>query len=152
MVFSIAYHFLQDRPTAEELAQDVFLQLYEHFAEMESPAHVVFWLRKVACHRAIDQSRRRRLRPKVGLDQVPEPVSPPGCRTDPMLARRLRSLLGGLPDKTRMILVLRFQEDLEIEEIARLMAIPVGTVKSQLQRGLAKLRAKARRILGEVFV
>ena len=151
MVFSIGYHFLQDRPAAEELAQDVFLQLYRNLGSLETPEHVARWLRKVACHRAIDYARRRRLRPQVGLDQAPEPASAPAAG-DPMLSRRLRALVASLPEKTRMIVILRFQEDLEIEEIARAMAIPAGTVKSQLQRGLAKLREKFSRVFTEVAV
>src|ERR1022692_4148087 len=46
MVFSIAWHLLRDRAVAEELAQDVFLSLYQHLAELESPEHVQFWLRR----------------------------------------------------------------------------------------------------------
>lgn len=149
MVFSIGYHFLQDRAAAEELAQDVFLQLYQNLGGLESPEHVVRWLRRVACHRAIDHARRRKLRPQIGLDQAPEPASMPPVG-DPMLSRRLRNLLASLPEKTRMILILRFQEDLEIEEIAKTLAIPAGTVKSRLQRGLANLREKAGRVLAEV--
>src|SRR5262245_48357983 len=71
MVYSIARHYLHDRALAEELAQEVFLQLHRNIKSIESPAHLVFWLRKVASHRAIDQSRRLRLRPRVGLDSAP---------------------------------------------------------------------------------
>ena len=58
MVFSIAYHFLRDRALAEEVAQEVFLQLHQSVEEMKSGAHVGFWLRRVASHRAIDCSLR----------------------------------------------------------------------------------------------
>ena len=54
MVFSIAFHFLQDRSAAEELAQDVFLQLFRHLDRLESADHVTFWLRRVTAHRCID--------------------------------------------------------------------------------------------------
>ena len=47
MVFSIAWHVLRDRAVAEELAQDVFLSLHRHLAELESPEHVLYWLRRV---------------------------------------------------------------------------------------------------------
>src|SRR3974390_206885 len=58
MVFGIAYHFLRDWAAAEEVAQDVFLQLYRNFGELESDAHVTFWLRKVTSHRCVDYLRR----------------------------------------------------------------------------------------------
>src|ERR1700684_4566243 len=75
MVFSIALHFLRDRSAAEEVAQDVFLQLHRHFATIET-ARVMFWLRKVTSHRAIDYIRRRKLRATVALENLPEPSSP----------------------------------------------------------------------------
>lgn len=147
MVFSIAYHHLQDRALAEEVAQDVFLQLHRNLASLESCAHVTNWLRRVACHRSIDAGRRNRLR-QVGLESVPEPVDG-GPPADPMLRRRLRQLVASLPEKARMVVVLRYQEEMELQEIADLLEIPVGTVKSQLQRSLAMLREKAGHTLGD---
>ena len=64
--------------------------------------------------------------------------------------RRLRQLIASLPEKQRMVVVLRYQEDLEPEEIARVLHMPVGTVKSQLQRSLAVLREKVTRTMGMV--
>jgi len=148
MVFSIAYHFLHDRAAAEELAQDVFLQLYRSFDELESPGHVTNWLRRVASNRCIDQCRRRRLMPRIGLDRIAEPASP-ASEPDPMLSRRLRQLVASLPENWRAVIVLRYQEELENEEIARTLGMPVGTVKSQISRALDFLREKASRVLGE---
>ena len=150
MVFSIAYHFLHDRAAAEELAQDVFLQLYRSFGELESPGHVTHWLRRVASNRCIDQCRRQKLMPRIGLDQVAEPASP-AVEPDPMLSRTLRQLVASLPEKWRALIVLKYQEDLENEEIARTLGMPVGTVKSQISRALDFLREKASRVMGEKY-
>ena len=149
MVFSIAYHFLHDRAMAEEVAQETFLQLHKHLASLESPEHVVYWLRRATSNRCIDCARHQRLVPQVCLDSVPEPaaVDAPG---DPMLARRMRQLVASLPPKQRMVVVLRYQEDLEPDEISELLRVPVGTVKSQLQRSLAVLREKVARTMGMV--
>jgi len=148
MVFSIAWHLLRDRAVAEELAQDVFLSLYQHLAEMESPEHVLFWLRRVTSNRALDEARRRQRRPMVSLENAPEPVAvtPTG---DPLLGSALRKLVAALPEKARAIVVLRYQEDLDPAEIAKVLGIPVGTVKSQLQRALALLREKFSRVVGQ---
>jgi RNA polymerase sigma-70 factor (ECF subfamily) len=146
MVFSIAVHFLQDRQAAEELAQDVFLQLHRHLDAMQSSDHVTFWLRRVTTHRCIDYSRRRRFR-FVRLDSVPEPaaeISSP----DPLLSRRLRALVASLPGPARIAVVLRYQEDLTPEEIARVLDRPVATVKSQLQRALKTLREQTGKLVG----
>jgi|SRR5580658_130055 RNA polymerase sigma-70 factor (ECF subfamily) len=148
MVFSIAWHLLRDRAVAEELAQDVFLSLHQHLAEMESAEHVLFWLRRVTSNRALDVARRRQRRPMVSLESAPEPVAvtPTG---DPLLGTALKKLVAALPEKARAIVVLRYQEDLDPAEIARVLGIPVGTVKSQLQRALALLREKLSRVVGQ---
>ena len=140
MVFSIAFHFLHDRSAAEELAQDVFLQLHRHLDTLASADHVTHWLRRVTTHRCIDYSRRRRFR-FLSLDSVPEPaVDAPSH--DPFLSQQLRTLIGALPGAARMAIVLRYQEDLTPDEIARVLDRPVATVKSQLQRALKTLREK----------
>jgi RNA polymerase sigma-70 factor, ECF subfamily len=147
MVFSIAYHFLQDRSTAEELAQDVFLQLFRHLDTLESADHVTFWLRRVTAHRCIDHRRRRRF-PLLSLNAIAEPAAP-SAPADPLLTRRLRALVSELPAHARIAVVLRYQEDLTPEEIARVLERPVATVKSQLQRALKTLRQKMLRIAGD---
>ncbi len=146
MVFSIAYHFLHDRTAAEEVAQDVFLRLSRNLSSLRSDAHVLAWLRKVTSHRCIDYARRRRR--DVALDQIPEPASEmaPG---DPLMARRLQQTVASLPLKARIVVVLRYQEDLDVEEIARVLGWRLNTVKSQLHRSLAMLRNKLGRALGE---
>lgn len=149
MVFSIAYHFLRDRSAAEEVAQDVFLQLHRRFDEFESDQHLSFWLRKVASNRSIDYVRKRKSQMAVGLEDAPVP-SVENEPADHFLNRRLQSLIGSLPEKPRMVMILRYQEDMMPEEIASAMDMPVRTVKSHLQRSLAMLREKIDRSMGEV--
>jgi RNA polymerase sigma-70 factor (ECF subfamily) len=148
MVFSIAYHFLRDRQQAEEVAQDTFLQLYRHYGQMRDDSHVVFWLRKTASHRCIDAARSRGRDRELPLEEAPEP--PASSETgDLLLNRRLRQLIGSLPEKPRLVMVLRYQEDLMPEEIAKVLDMPVRTVKSHLQRSLAMLREKLERVGGK---
>jgi RNA polymerase sigma-70 factor (ECF subfamily) len=149
MVFSIAYHVVHDRTQAEEIAQDVFLQLYRVLDSLDSPEHVVFWLRRVTVHRSIDYIRSNGVRTEVPLEEIPEPASA-DVDSDPMLSRRLRELVASLPEKARAVVVLRFQEELEPREIATTLKMPLATVKSHLQRSLAMLRDKALRTIGEV--
>jgi RNA polymerase sigma-70 factor (ECF subfamily) len=148
MVFSIARHFLGDPSAAEELAQDVFLQLHSVLDGLESDEHVKFWLRKVTAHRCIDHRRRRRP-PQVSIEDAPEP-SAPGNAGDPLLARRLRQYVASLPEKPRLVMILRYQEDMFPEDIAEVLSMPLATVKSHLQRSLAMLREKVTRTMGEV--
>jgi RNA polymerase sigma-70 factor (ECF subfamily) len=141
MVYSIGWHFLRDRPVAEELAQDVFLQLHKNLGSIESPAHLTNWLRRVMTQRCIDHARRARLRPRVGLEDGPEP-SVAAVERDPILSSMLDRQIARLPERSRMIVILRFQEEMEPAEIAETLGIPVGTVKSNLHRALALLRGR----------
>jgi RNA polymerase sigma-70 factor (ECF subfamily) len=149
MVFSIALHFLRDRSAAEEVAQDVFLQLHRNFEELETGARMTFWLRKVTANRAIDYIRKRKLRTAVALEDAPEAQSP-AEQPDFLLSRRLRALIATLPDQPRMVMVMRFQEELMPTEIAEILGMPVRTVKSHLQRSLKMLREKIERSMGDV--
>jgi len=143
MVFSLALRMTGDRGLAEEIAQDVFLELDRNVVKIESPAHACFWLRRVTMSRATDALRRRRVR---GIDQWVEMDETHGAQAeerDSPLAVRVERLLATLPEPQRAALVLRYQEDLTPEEIAATLGAPVATVKSHLQRGLKLLRAKA---------
>lgn len=146
MVFSLAWRIVNNRALAEELAQDVFLQLHRNLAHIESGAHVMHWLRRVVSHRAIDAARQYARRPQANLADVPEPAVALVER-DPLMVRRLRELVAGLPAAPRAVLTLRFQEDLDPTEIARVLEMPVNTVKSHLRRGLAVLRGRAQELV-----
>jgi RNA polymerase sigma-70 factor (ECF subfamily) len=144
MVFSVCWHFLHDRDQAEDVAQEVFLGLHRNLESIQSAAHAGHWLRKVAVQRAIDAGRRRSRRPQVALADVAEPAAETVVR-DPMLGETLRRLIATLPEAPRMVMVLRYQEDLDPAEIGQVLEMPVATVKSHLQRSLALLREKLAR-------
>ena len=151
MVYSLALHFLRSPSVAEDLAQDVFLELYRNLGSIKSPAHLRFWLRKVTCHRSIDRVRRGHGNGMLSLEDVPEPAAAPHPR-DPLLEEMLWRLVASLPDKPRMAVILRYQEDMELREIAEVMEIPINTVKSSIERALALLRQKMRHSMGGVNV
>jgi len=151
MVFSIANRFLHNGALAEDLAQDVFLQLYQHLHAIKCDTHLTFWLRRTTSHRCIDLVRRQNLRPQVSFDEVPD-VADEVPLPDPLLAQLLRSLVTTLPEKPRLIIILRYQEELDPSEIAEILEMPVATVNSHLRRSLIILREKVSRRLGEVNV
>jgi RNA polymerase sigma-70 factor (ECF subfamily) len=143
MVFSLALRMTGDRGLAEEIAQDVFLELDRNLGKMQTADHACFWLRRVAMSRSADALRRRKVR---GMDLWVEMEDVHGVQMDmpsSPLGVRLERLLSTLPEPQRAALILRYQEDLTPEEIAATLDAPLATVKSQLQRGLKLLRAKA---------
>ena len=149
MVFSLAYHFLHDRGRAEEVAQDVFLRLYRHLASIKSGEHLVFWLRKVTCRRSIDEVRKIPKEPPASLEDVAEPAAQ-SPDLDPLLSQGLRRMVASLSEDARAVIILRYQEELELADIAEILDIPVNTVKSRLQRSLEILREKFHRWAGDI--
>ena len=148
MVYSIAWQFLRDRVAADELAQDVFLQLHKNWARIESPTHLVFWLRKVATHRAIDASRNRKAHAETSLEETDAPTVLERVH-DSFLSSYLQRMVASLPEKQRSVIVLRYQEEMELEEIAKILGMNVSTVKTQISRALDLLRGKVSRRLGK---
>lgn len=138
-VFGIALRMLMDRALAEDLAQEVFLQMYHSIGSIESHGHLVFWLRQVTSRRAIDRLRTER--PLATLEDGLE-VAADESDADPLLQRRLLAVIGELPPIPRMVMLLRYQEDLDPLDISRTLEIPVNTVKSHLKRSLALLRTE----------
>jgi RNA polymerase sigma-70 factor (ECF subfamily) len=139
MVYSLAYHFFGDRSRSEELAQDVFLQLYRNLDAIESDSHLLFWLRQVTTRKCIDLARRTRLK-AVPLEDVE--LRAVEKHADPLLDRRLRQLVEELPEVQKAVVTLRYQEDLDPSEICKIVGMPVNTVKSHLHRALQALRRK----------
>jgi RNA polymerase sigma-70 factor (ECF subfamily) len=139
MVFSLALHALRSRPAAEDVAQDVFVALYRALPRIESAAHAVAWLRRVTCHRAIDELRRPRRRFELATGTLPDRAGPHAA-PEPPVEPRLRELVAALPPLPRMVVLLRYQEELEPAEIAAALKMSINTVKSHLRRSLETLR------------
>jgi RNA polymerase sigma-70 factor (ECF subfamily) len=101
----------------------------------------------VTAHRLIDHSRQEKRRPQSPLEDAPEPAAPTSS-ADPLLADMLRELVAALPENARVVMILRYQEDLDPMDIAKALDMPIATVKSHLQRSLALLRDKLSRTKG----
>lgn len=148
MVFSIALRLTGDCGLAEEVAQDVFLELFRSVEKLAGDEHARFWLRRVAVHRSTDALRRRSRRPEVEAGEWEEQHnvaldSGDEAQISSGATARIEELLVALPEPLRVVVVLRYQEDLVPGEIAELLGQPVATVKSHLQRALQLLRRKA---------
>ncbi len=143
MVFGLALHFLHDRGSAEEIAQDVFLALHKNLRTLTSEEHVRYWLRRVTVQRCIDHARRMPMISAPLEERSEIGVEPP--ENDVFMRERLRKMIATLAPDARAVMLLRYQEDLSPPEIAATLSMPVATVKSHLQRALAILRTKLSR-------
>jgi RNA polymerase sigma-70 factor (ECF subfamily) len=148
MVYSIAFNYFHNAAIAEEIGQDAFLQLYENRTSVQVGGHCVAWLRRITVHRCIDLLRRSSYRNEINVEVMPEtPVDAP--ETDPFLQDCVRRLVASLPEGPRSVVVLRFGEDMDPDEIGEVLKMPVRTVWSHLRRATALMREKAARYLKE---
>ena len=150
MVFSIALRMLGDTGAAEEVAQDVFLELYDARGRLAGEEHARAWLRRVAMCRSLDALRRRRTGGPVLIEEAWEDERY-GAEAAPAdgVSARMEAMVLSLPEGLRAAVVLRYGEEMGPAEIAAALGQPVATVKSDLRRGLALLRRKAAVVLKE---
>jgi RNA polymerase sigma-70 factor (ECF subfamily) len=148
MLYRIAFNFFRNGHIAEEIVQDVLLQLFERDPKITSGEHLQAWLCRAVTHRCIDTARRRSTQMEVQLEEMPD-LPCELAESDPLLDERIRMLLALLPETQRLVVILRFGEDMDSEEIGVALDMPSSTVRSHLQRALARLREKAPQLLGE---
>lgn len=138
----------RNRDLAEDLFQETWIRVLERGAQYDGRHEFSTWLYAVARNLTIDHLRRKAPVSLDGLmddeDHVPlEPADPRPLAWEVMAqheqAERIGSALGGMPAEYRETVVLRFQEDLALEEIAAVTGARLGTVKSRLYRGLNML-------------
>jgi len=137
--------------TAEDLFQETWIRVLEKGHQYNGKWKFETWLFTIARNLAIDLLRRRQpqsldalLQPEEGERpmelKAPEDATPFVIAAQGEEARRVALLLRRLPPAYREVLVLRFQEDLELSEIAWVVGSPLSTIKSRLYRGLEALR------------
>jgi RNA polymerase sigma-70 factor (ECF subfamily) len=149
-----------DRSLAEDVFQNTFLQVHLKRGLYEDGRPVRPWLYSIATHQAVDALRKVGRHPTVSLDQrttaaeddagklvdllVSEGEGPLAELQGEERRQWVRDSLARLPEPLRQTVMLAYHEDLKYREIAEILKIPVGTVKSRLHAALAKLQQMAR--------
>jgi RNA polymerase sigma-70 factor (ECF subfamily) len=154
-VYALCYRFTGSGSEAQDLTQEVFLRVFKTLKSFRSgEGSFVVWLTRLTRNLLIDHYRRTRLDRATDSieDQLPvlEERSTAGARTDAMLAGReaselLQAALDKLSPDLRETVILRDMEEMEYREIAEVLKVPEGTVKSRLNRGRAELARILRR-------
>jgi RNA polymerase sigma-70 factor (ECF subfamily) len=135
------------REAAEDLVQETWMRALERAGQYDGRSRFEPWLFAIARNLAIDWLRREGRGALAESGDAPEPAAGDAASPFAAAARsedavRVAAALGGLPAAQREALLLRFQEELSLEEIAAVTGAPVSTVSSRIQRGLAALRAR----------
>jgi RNA polymerase sigma-70 factor (ECF subfamily) len=150
-IYRIALSYLRDRDEAQDAVQETFVKAYQGAARWDGSAEVAPWLARIAVNHAIDRYRRarRRLASETPLDEedhgeriAAEAPSPERRAMGREAGERISAALGGLPDRQRAVVVLRLYEDMNLEEIAQVLDMSLGTVKSSLHRALRRMRER----------
>jgi len=142
LAFRVAYGVLRHRQDAEDVAQEAFVKAYRSFRQLRDRDRFRAWLVRMTWRLALDRQRGDRRRAMREVVQASEPLAP--SATDEVAARErashLWAAIDALPDKLRVAVVLSNIEGHDIREVARLLNLPDGTVKSRLF--LARQRLK----------
>jgi RNA polymerase sigma-70 factor (ECF subfamily) len=135
-----------DVSTAENLAQETFLRIYKNRMEYEPQAKFKTWLYRIATNLAIDEFRKKSRRKEDLYDEFPDKPSSNPNPHEAMIrderARRVREKLMELDESHRVVLVMKWFEGLKYEQIAKILGISVGTVKSRVHYALKKLEVE----------
>lgn len=134
------YLLTGNQADADDLLQASMLKAYQSWERIEQPAAAERYTKQIAARTHVSTWRKVGSRERL-VDVLPEP-EPVAVGLDAAERSELWESLKGLGQRQRTVLVLRFHEDLTEADIARVMGTSVGTVKSQLHRGLAHLRAE----------
>ena len=141
MVYSVALRVLGDTGAAEDVLQEVFLQLWRNPALFDSSrGNLGAWLMVIARNRAIDGLRKRR--PETDIEDIVLSVQPDmaGDAERNRAMQKVRGILGDMPTPQRSALEMAYFEGLSHTEIAARTGEPLGTVKTRIRSGLLALR------------
>lgn len=155
-MFSLVYRMVRDRETAEDLSQDAFIKVLNHIDRYSPEFKFSSWIFKIANNVAIDHLRRRRL-DTISMDGSPHATSASEVEAstfdvaaeqetalDEIASRELgtaiEAAIGQLRPEYRSCIMLRHVEGRSYEEIASLLDLPLGTVKTYIHRARHELR------------
>ena len=155
-IVNLAYRMLRDLDEAEDLAQNVFVRVYQSAHRYEVSAKFSTWIFTIARHLCLNEIRRRTRHPAESLDGNPmenedaaprqfediKTFSPPQAFLHSELEGKIQEALGDLPEKQRMALTLCRQDELSYEEIADVLECSLSATKSLIHRARETLKSK----------
>lgn len=150
-VYGVSLHYMRNAEEARDVAQEVFIRVYQRLDSFEG-GEFVPWLLQVARNACIDRLRRIRARPQqdLSIEDGPElpldAASPVEALEHRERERLLYRALGSLSEKHREIVLLKEIQGLKFEEIAALLNVPIGTLKSRSNRARLELAECVRRL------
>lgn len=141
-LWGVALRTLGDREEAADALQDALLSAYRAAGSYRGEAKVTTWLHRIVVNACLDRVRRRQARPTVPFPETggnAEPADPRDALSDRETALEVEAALAALPYDQRVAILLVDVHGLPVDEVAAVLAVPSGTVKSRCSRGRARL-------------
>jgi len=145
-IFNLIYRMIREKDEVEDLTQEAFIKAFASLSSFNDEFAFSTWLYKIATNNCIDHIRRKKLQ-TFSIDKPIESKESdfsfelPDTNDEPdqeMIARQRKKLLddaiNSLPPKYRQVIVMRHQEEMEYQEIAHILKLPLGTVKAHIFR------------------
>ncbi len=146
-IYHLIYRMIYDKEEIEDLTQETFIKAFASLSNFNDQYAFSTWLYKIATNHCIDYIRKRKLQTfsiNKGLESEEQEYSyelpDPSSETDKTLIEHQRKsmineAIDALPEKYRRVIILRHREEKDYQEIAKIVHLPVGTVKAHLFRG-----------------
>jgi RNA polymerase sigma-70 factor (ECF subfamily) len=142
-VYNLSWRMLGKPQDAEDALQEIFIKVFDRIKNYRGDSAFSTWLYRMTANHCLDILRRRKIITFIGMDHAPEAFDKSGKDqpgTKMGLSPVIEKALDRLPEKQKRCLVMREMEDLTYEEIAQVLGLTLGSVKSNIHRAKAFLR------------
>ncbi len=150
-IFGLIYNMLRNENEIEDVAQEVFIKVYKNLDKFNGDSSLYTWIYKIATNLCLDQIKKRKeviyIDEKLQLDDGEVEIQIPSDEKlqdeiyeQKELKQKLESCIDKLPEKQKVMIVLRDIKGLSYDEIAEILDLKLGTVKSQINRARLKLK------------
>ncbi|MCP4581368.1 MAG: RNA polymerase sigma factor [candidate division Zixibacteria bacterium] len=133
-IYKLAWGYLNEKEAAKDATQDVFIKAYQGLPYFQSDSQFTTWLYRICKNHCLNLLRRQKRESELELDR------PNNTESDLPMKLGLKKMIANLSEEYREIIILRYYQDLKYDQIARLLDIPLSTVKIRLHRAKAELK------------
>ncbi len=149
-IFNLAWQLLGNKDDAEDVTQETFLQAFEHLSDFRGDSQISTWLYRIAVNTCMMKLRQRKSVEPLPEDyELAEEIDWRSVEERILLKQQVDRVLARLPEPLRLVLVLREMHELSYDEVAQVLGIPVGTVRSRLFEARRKFAQIWRELFGQ---
>lgn len=143
-VYFLARRILINHDDADDVAQEVFIKLYHSLSEFKGESSLSTWIYRITVNECNGFLRKKRIKEIISLDEIVNILRQDRTPEQEMIEKEERKLIEkaieNLPPKQRIVFVMRFFENLEYEEISKILGKPIGTLKANYFHAVKKIQ------------